>query len=317
MITIDAQQKYDEICEQALLLREQLKVEAELVAAWDIPVRGVAAVGDTINARRMTNIDEVIHNATELSLRSGQDSHEVVRVPGLIATSNANLALINKINGLKTSLADLLKPLSEYERNQFHKRQRGFSSNQVLRRYEIVSNPIRMKFQWFVGTSSNRITASDLRLSALKELIGLTGDECLQFNSLPFYIEGTKEYRLKKLIIDTANIPDNEVIVEKRPAQPQVRCYIRTEDEKYYSSVSLPIFMDQNAESPIVEQDIENFERKIRKKSMRSRYEDEPLVPMTNIYRYKESYREYTDNLVKENNRFKRKRVIAFDAMGS
>lgn len=313
---LELQQHYDALKHAIDQLRVTLCHDPQfaVVTAWEIPLRGTAEVSQIIDAERVTDREVVAAAMTEVLLRKAQNPHESLRMPGVVVAGPDSLTLINDINGMKETLATGLGALTNYERNAFHRRQTGMAGQQILRRYEILPHPTKLRFQWVGGHSVTRFTAGSFRAQCLNEIRDIEGNPHITEASLPTYPEHDAGYRWVKHLRDLSGVPDKEVIAERRTTQPHVRCYVRTRDDRYYAQVSMPMIVPAGHDLPHISGELEACrlgQPAIKPKP--SRFEPDPLVSNTSIYRYREMFREYKSALEQKNYAYRRKRKLNAD----
>lgn len=294
-------------------LREALKQEktSKVVALWDIPLRGHTEVDELIPVQALAGPiawTEAALALTEYALRPGQHPHESLRRPGMIGVSRATLALANEANREKEKLTQALSGYTEAQRTRLHRQFKSLSAKQLLRRLEIVDKPEKLSFLWYGGVSVKRFTAGALRRRLLADLQEWTGEPGLTLRNLPAYPEETEAYRMVKALQDMARVPDGEVIAEKRPTQPHVRCYVRANNKAYYSQVAIPMLYDVSERAPVVDVPLCAFQRgRPALKPKQTRFEAVPLIQYREVYRYLPEYREQ-EEVESVDMRYQRKR---------
>lgn len=234
---------------------------------------------------------------TSIWVKIGQHPRETLRVPGAIALPQAAIDKILQTNATRGELVRLISAIEKTNdrRNvwgRFKGSGNGIVPKQALRLTNVLSDPLHINFYWDdTGSSGARKMAGDL-LEEWKELLEQYHDkEATVHHSSEASAENALLYGIDML----AKLDPNEQVAIRRLVQPHIRARVRNGDAKVKPIIApVPFVYELGHPAPKIKP-LPSYEPKVlvKKNTRLALLEDDPYVEAMNLYRYKETHREY------------------------
>lgn len=222
-----------------------------------------------------------------------QDAKSTIRLPGLIAVSNATMEAAHEVNRAKARFKESVLAIPSRSRRSLARVLPGLVYLQAYRSLVILNEtPREVAFIWSVNKSGiKRRTAQEIidQLEKEREITPSTDVDML--NAI--------EYDLERV----GKIAPTEVLAIRRPLQPHILCNVKPWNESrflYQKDGYLPILVPAEDEhAPLRIGTLDDHDPSSasaghqRKERSDVKFEREPISERLYLYRYQEAYRKH------------------------
>ena len=220
---------------------------------------------------------------TATVIREHQHPATVWRAPGLLAASAQTIELAHEVNAAKARLHQAVQKISPVRKTRVDEMRRVvpfIALKQCYRAIPILERrPRNVNFTWAVnGARAKQRTVAEW-FAYLAELHGepWEGYEPSRWEEML----GAAERRL-------AQLPEDEVLVQRQPVAPHPRANVWFYEEQVMYRCSLPMLYPDDGDQIIPYKPLGVADRRIRRAPRRNRaIEEEPLSRLLHLYRYR------------------------------
>ena len=233
-----------------------------------------------------------------------QGPNETLRVAGVVEADESVLALARQVNESRAAVKKAIKKVPNKKgRSEVYKRFSTLCSHQLRRKISLVTKPAHFSFRTEIGTSVDRISVDELRVS-LAERRSLIGMDVSNIDDIDELALSELEYSLLQDAKALIGLSASELIAEVRPVRPHLRVNVnygkrRSGDDTLgrYVNASMPVLVQHGCVDSISFTGVDdNQVMWEQERPLSERLIGEPLLMYRPIYRYKPEYREHINN---------------------